>query len=77
MPVFATLLMKKIGGYRRESGLGRHVHPAAAPLRPQGLRPRVGQRIKPYFDMRVNDGESKSEDCFEVRKVARDLGPGP
>ena len=41
------------------------------------VRPRVGIEAKPYFDMRVNEGESTAEDCFELRKVARDLNEGP
>ena len=78
VPVFATLLMKKltedtdgnlnlVGTFIQRPLL----YDLAAFDRASGIE------AKPYFDMRVNEGESTAEDCFELRKVARDLSEGP
>jgi hypothetical protein len=78
VPVFATLLMKKL----TEDTDGNLALVGTFIQRPllydlKAFDRESGNESKPYFDMRVNEGESKPEDCFEVRKVARDLGPGP
>ena len=76
MPVFATLVMKKL----TEDTDGNLAMIGTFIQRPllydlKAFDRESGNESKPYFDMRVNEGESK--DCFELRKVARDLGPGP
>jgi hypothetical protein len=76
VPVFATLLMKKITEDTdgNLSMIGTFIQrPLLYDLkafdRESGFQP------QPYFEMRVNEGESK--DCFELRKTARDLSAGP
>ena len=78
VPVFATLLMKKL----TEDTDGNLALVGTFIQRPllydlKAFDRESGNESKPYFDMRVNEGESKPEDCFEVRKVARDLSAGP
>ena len=78
VPVFATLLMKKL----TEDTDGNLALVGTFIQRPllydlKAFDRESGNEALPYFAMRVNEGESKPEDCFEVRKVARDLGPGP
>ena len=76
VPVFATLLVKKVvedpdGGL---SLIGTFIQrPLLYDL--QSFDRESGNQPQPYFDMRVNDGVSN--DCFEFKKVARDLSAGP
>jgi len=76
VPVFATLLVKKVvedpdGGL---SLIGTFIQrPLLYDL--QSFDRESGNQPQPYFDMRVNDGVSN--DCFELKKVARDLSAGP
>ena len=78
VPVFATLLMKKL----TEDTDGNLALVGTFIQRPllydlKAFDRESGNESNAYFDMRVNEGESKPEDCFEVRKVARDLSAGP
>ena len=76
VPVFATLVMKKLTEDTdgNLSMIGTFIQrPLLYDLK--AFDRESGNESKPYFDMRVNEGESK--DCFEVRKVARDLNEGP
>ena len=78
VPVFATLLMKKL----TEDTDGNLTLVGTFIQRPllydlKAFDRASGIEAKPYFDMRVNEGESTAEDCFELRKVAQDLSEGP
>ena len=76
VPVFATLVMKKLTEDTdgNLSMIGTFIQrPLLYDLK--AFDRESGNESKPYFDMRVNEGESK--DCFELRKVASDLNEGP
>ena len=76
VPVFATLLVKKI----KEDMDGNVSLDATFIQRPllydiEAFDRESGKEALPYFAMRVNEGESK--DCFELRKVTRGLSEAP
>ena len=77
VPVFATLIVKKIieDTDGKLSLVGTFIQrPLIYDL--ASFARASGKETLPYFEMRINEGEAQSEDCFDVRKVARDMNGG-
>jgi hypothetical protein len=74
VPVFMTLMVKKLAAERGEDSADTITLVGTLIQRPLlydlTRMPRVsGDTATPTFDMRINDGESKVDECFERRKV--------